>query len=152
MMPGGGLGQSPAAAGMINQMLMGPRPGGLAGVGQAQGAAMASGMAGVASKVDSEGLMVYNDRTNYKEWEFVYDPTKDRPRQDPRNMLVGNQMGTPSSSTPGAATPSTQPGASTQPGQTAANGQTGASGQPGTSSTTSGGGQGGTVDIRPGRR
>jgi hypothetical protein len=152
-----GLGQNSAAAGLINQMLTGPRPGGLAGLGQTQGAAMASGMAGVASKMDSEGLMVYNDRTNYKEWEFVYDPTKDRPRQDPRSMLVGNQMGTPSSSTPGVSTQPNQPGGINQSAQTGTNGQTGSNGQTntngqtGTSSNTSGG-QGGSVDLRPGKK
>ena len=159
-------GQNTAAADMINKMMMGPRPGGMPG--QLQGSATSNGMAGVASTVDSDGLMLYGDRSNYREWEFTYDPTKDRPRQDPRNMLVGNQMGTPSS-TPGAATASTQAGAFNQTGQTmtgaltganaqtGAGGQLGATGQNGTSSntgtgTSSQGGQGGTVDIRPGRR
>jgi|SRR5208283_4489529 len=152
-----GLGQNSAAAGLINQMLTGPRPGGMAGLGQTQGAAMASGMAGVASKMDSEGLMVYNDRTNYKEWEFVYEPTKDRPRQDPRSMLVGNQMGTPSNSTPGTGTQSNQSGAFNQSAQTGTNGQTNGGGQAGTSGqagapSNTGGGQGGSVDLRPGKK
>jgi hypothetical protein len=158
--PGASPGQNAAAAGLINQMLMGPRPGGLAGLGGTQaGVAMAGGMAGVASKMDSEGLMVYNDRTNYKEWEFVYDPAKDRPRQDPRAMLVGNQMGTPSNSTPGSATQSNQqPGAFNQSGQTGtnaqaiSNNQTGTNGQTGTSTNTGGATQGGAVDLRPGRK
>jgi hypothetical protein len=159
--------QNTAAADMINRMMMGPRPGGMPG--QIQGSAGLNGMAGVASTVDSDGLMLYGDRSNYKEWEFTYDPTKDRPRQDPRNMLVGNQMGTPSNSTPGAATASTQAGAFSQPGQTGTatlmgpNTQPGTGGQLGTTSqngtnsntgtgTSSQGGQGGTADLRPGKR
>jgi hypothetical protein len=159
--------QNTAAADMINKMMMGPRPGGMPG--SIQSSATPNGMAGVASTVDSDGLMLYGDRKNYKEWEFVYDPTKDRPRQDPRNMLVGNQMGTPSGSTSGAATTSTQAGAFSQTGQTmtgamtganaqtGTSGQLGATGQNGTSSntgtgTSSQGGQGGTVDLRPGAR
>ncbi|MGC8761539.1 MAG: hypothetical protein ACP5UT_16760 [Bryobacteraceae bacterium] len=45
----------------------------------AQGGAPAGGMpigggiAGVASKADMEGIRVYNERTNYKEWEFLFD-------------------------------------------------------------------------------
>jgi hypothetical protein len=157
MMPGGGPAQNGAAAGLIGQMLTTPRPGGLGGLGQAPGAAMASGMVGVASKMDSEGLMTYNDRTNYKEWEFVYDPSKDRPRQDPRSMLVGNQMGTPSSSTPGTATPgaaapSGQSGAFNQSGQTGPGGQTGTSPTAGSQTQSQNQGQGGTSDRRPGRK
>ncbi len=38
-----------------------------------------AGIAGVASKSDGEGIKVYNDRTKYKEWEFIYDPRKDMP-------------------------------------------------------------------------
>lgn len=45
----------------------------------AQGGAPAGGMpigggiAGVASRADMEGIRVYNERTNYKEWEFLFD-------------------------------------------------------------------------------
>ncbi|MGB7763338.1 MAG: hypothetical protein WBL61_26115 [Bryobacteraceae bacterium] len=177
MAPGSGpTPTSGAAAGMLQGLLTQPRPGGLAGLGQAQGSVIGGGMAGVASKMDSEGLMVYNDRTNYKEWEFVYDPTKDRPRQDPRSMLVGNQMGTPSSTPPGNTTPSNQPGMFNQPGQggtsgqfgssgsagqfgssgstgqTGTGGQTGTNGQPGQPAAGGGQGQGGAIDIRPGKK
>jgi hypothetical protein len=121
-------------------------------------------MAGVASKMDAEGLMVYNDRTNYKEWEFVYDPSKDRPRQDPRNMLIGNQAGTPAAPTPGM-TPSSQAGTMTQTGPGGSSGQmvtnapggtggtTGSNGQTGTpTNAASTGQQGGAIDIRPGKK
>ncbi len=36
------------------------------------------GIAGVASKSEQQGIKVYNDRTKYNEWEFVYDPRKDK--------------------------------------------------------------------------
>jgi len=33
-------------------------------------------MAGIASAAESDGIMVYNDRTAYNEWEFIFDPSK----------------------------------------------------------------------------
>jgi type II secretory pathway pseudopilin PulG len=161
-------GQNTAAQNMLQNLLGTPRPNGAPpGIGQGQGTVIGGGMAGVASKMDAEGLMVYNDRTNYKEWEFVYDPSKDRPRQDPRNMLVGNQMGTPSTPTPGSATPSSQPGMFSQPGQSGMSGQvvtnapggtsgtsglTGSNGQTGTPTSAANSGQGAPIDIRPGKK
>lgn len=158
MGPGGGLAPNSAAGDMLNRMLTSPRPGGPPGLGQNQGTVIGGGMAGVASKMDSEGLMVYNDRTNYKEWEFVYDKSKDRPLQDPRSMMVGNQMGTPSPSPQSTATPPGQPGMFSQPGQSVPSGQagpgghTGPTGQTSTPASTGGYGQGGPPDIRPGRK
>ncbi len=37
----------------------------------------AGGIAGVASKQAGKGIKVYNERSKYKEWEFVFDPRKD---------------------------------------------------------------------------
>jgi hypothetical protein len=162
--PGYGPGQNNAAANMLGGLLGTPRPGGFPGNAQGQGTVVGGGMAGVASKMDAEGLMVYNDRTNYKEWEFVYDPSKDRPRQDPRNMLIGNQAGTPAAPTPGM-TPSSQAGTMTQTGPGGSSGQmvtnapggtggtTGSNGQTGTpTNAASTGQQGGAIDIRPGKK
>ncbi|HVW84603.1 MAG TPA: collagen-like protein [Bryobacteraceae bacterium] len=96
----------PAAANLINQLLTTPRPGGLNGVAGAPdpsasgqtgsglgttggnntgtplgqslgGQTVGGGIGGVASKREQEGIKVYNDRTAYNEWEFVYDMTKD---------------------------------------------------------------------------
>jgi hypothetical protein len=53
------------------------------------------GIAGVASKFDAEGIMVYGDHTNYKEWEFVFDPTKWRPPPNP--LASSTPTGTPAS-------------------------------------------------------
>jgi hypothetical protein len=36
---------------------------------------MAPGIAGVASKFDGASIKVYNKRSKYKEWEFVFDPS-----------------------------------------------------------------------------
>ena len=41
------------------------------------GQTIGGGIAGVASKREQEGIKSYKDKTNYKEWEFVYDITKD---------------------------------------------------------------------------
>jgi hypothetical protein len=36
------------------------------------------GIAGVASTAEGKGIHVINERTKYKEWEFVYDVKKDK--------------------------------------------------------------------------
>jgi hypothetical protein len=62
-----------------------------------------TGIAGVASNADGEGIHVINDHNKYKEWEFVYDLKKDKSAlgagliQQPG---VGGLPGTPN--TPGA--------------------------------------------------
>jgi type II secretory pathway pseudopilin PulG len=91
--------QAPSAAqNMIQQILGSPRPGGAPGTSigsPAGGLVIGGGIAGVASKADREGIMVYNDHTNYKEWEFIFDPTKWKP---PPNPLAGaGTNGTPAS-------------------------------------------------------
>jgi hypothetical protein len=48
----------------------GPMPGG--------GMQLGGGIAGVASKYEAEGIKVYNEKTAYQEWEFIYDPKNDR--------------------------------------------------------------------------
>ena len=92
---------------LIQGLLTNPRPGGLpnqsAGPG---GQTVGGGIAGIASTADEDGIKVYHDRSNYKEWEFIYDYTKD-------TGPVGQQganIGTPASQL------GTQPGQ--QPGQT----------------------------------
>jgi len=79
-LPGGspsGIAVNPATQ-MIQQILTRPNPQGLANLQQGGMQTMGAGIIGVASKVDAEGIKIYKDRTNYKEWEFVYDPTKDK--------------------------------------------------------------------------
>src|SRR5439155_19904202 len=81
MTPAAGMGPNTPtdAQKMITDLLTRPRPGGLpTQAGQAQGQTIGGGIAGVASSADAEGIKVYNERTNYKEWEFIYDFTKDR--------------------------------------------------------------------------
>ena len=71
---------SSAAMDLIRNLLTTPRPGGLRGIqagagGQAQ--TIGGGIAGVASTLEAEGIMVYNERTKYNEWEFLYDYTQE---------------------------------------------------------------------------
>jgi uncharacterized membrane protein YgcG len=68
------------AVDLIRRILTTPRPGGLAGVQGTQqgGQAIGAGIAGVASKLEAEGIMVYNERTKYNEWEFLYDYREDQ--------------------------------------------------------------------------
>ena len=48
---------------------------------QQQQNVIGAGIAGVASKKESESIKTINDHTKYNEWEFVYDITKDPLRQ-----------------------------------------------------------------------
>ena len=85
----GTVGPNPAA-GMVNHFWTNhqqappvPAPAG--------GQQFGGGIAGVASKSENPSIMVYNDRTQYNEWEFIFDITKQRPVQNPSS----NQIGTP---------------------------------------------------------
>ena len=79
---GNGMGSTPngpsSAAQMINNSLMGPRPGGMAGLPGMGGTQMGGGIAGVASESKGPAIIVYNERKKYNEWEFVYDQSKDK--------------------------------------------------------------------------
>jgi hypothetical protein len=44
------------------------------------GTAVGGGIAGVASKFEQEGIKLYNQRSSYDEWEFIYDMSKDKTR------------------------------------------------------------------------
>ena len=46
----------------------------------AGGQVIGGGIAGVASKREQEGIKIYNGRSDYHEWEFVYDISKDKGR------------------------------------------------------------------------
>lgn len=41
------------------------------------GQTIGAGIAGVATKAEGEGIKLYNERSAYKEWEFIYDLSKD---------------------------------------------------------------------------
>jgi hypothetical protein len=99
--------QQAAAAAIINQILMTPNPRGLAGVQGAQGNLMGGGIAGVASTAESDAIMVYHDRSKYNEWEFIYDPAKERPLPNPNG---GGAVGTPASQMGSTLAPGPAPG------------------------------------------
>lgn len=78
-------GQNPAAD-LIRKLLTTPNPRGLAGTQQQGlggqpalgGQGIGGGIAGVASKKESDSIKVYNERQKYQEWEFIYDYRQDR--------------------------------------------------------------------------
>lgn len=79
--PPGGSGTSSTnpALEAIQKALTTPRPGGFPGTsGATGGTQFGAGIAGVASKMEAEGIKVYNEKTKYNEWEFIYDMRKDR--------------------------------------------------------------------------
>ncbi len=92
---------------LIQQLLTTPNPRGLAAVQitAAPAAAGPPGIAGVASKAEVEGIMVYNDRTKYNEWEFLYDP-----RTDVTTVIPGGVSAPPGPSAPGGTGGPNQPG------------------------------------------
>lgn len=109
-----------AAADMIRQILTQPRPGGMPTNAQ-NGAVMGGGIAGFASTADADSIMLYNDHTNYGEWEFIFDPSKVKPLPNPNAGSAGvsasslgstpnGNMGTPVSSMPGASPAPGMPG------------------------------------------
>ena len=107
-----------SAANLINQILTTPRPGGFNGLGQGGdgtgnqanggiggnntgtalgqnmgGQVIGGGIGGVASKAEREGIKIFNERTTYNEWEFVYDITKDPARGGGRGGIPGQPAG-----------------------------------------------------------
>jgi len=82
-----------AAADLIRNILTTPRPGGMPQ--QAMGGqVIGGGIAGVASTAEGEGVKVYNDRTLYGEWEFIFDPQKIKQIPNPNQQGLA---GTPAS-------------------------------------------------------
>jgi hypothetical protein len=75
------------------------------------------GIAGVASKADMEGIRIYNNATNYKEWEFLFDFRKAMQAAGMGAALgQGQQPGPPGSPAGQQASPFERPGRSTSSG------------------------------------
>jgi hypothetical protein len=131
----GAPGANSAVAQQIMQMITQPRQGGpqqvtgapgMPGVPGA-GVALGPGIAGVASKFDAEGIKIVNERTNYKEWEFIYDIQKEM-----QNAAGGANAGMPGM--PGANNPlggNTNPGNATGLGGSTSTGFGNSTGSPG---------------------
>jgi len=80
------------------------------------GQTIGGGIAGVATKLEQDGIKSYRDRTAYNEWEFVYDITKDTTRGGGAQQQTGTQTqnGAPTSpNTAPAASGSTTPSSTT---------------------------------------
>jgi hypothetical protein len=78
--PGGVPGQAggpQSAANMIQQLLTTPRQA-PSSISTGFTSGNTGGIAGVASTAEGKGIHKVNDRTKYKEWEFVYDLKKDK--------------------------------------------------------------------------
>jgi hypothetical protein len=96
----GGPGATPVP-GLIDNMMRNPPGQNLLG---GQPVTVGGGIAGVASKMEATGIMIYNDRRKFNEWEFIYDPRKELAAQ---MGALQNSLQQP-----------VMPGATTQPGQT----------------------------------
>lgn len=116
-----------------------------AGLG-AGGAVIGGGIAGVASKADMEGIRIYNNATNYKEWEFLFDFRKAMQAAGLGGALGQSQPGAPGQP------PGQQTGPFERPGRSSSSGFGfgGSAGQGGRSSFGSGiGGFGGQPQPAP---
>jgi hypothetical protein len=91
---------------LIGSILTQPRPGGMPTAVPNSNSTIGGGIAGIASKLDDDSIMVCGDHTNYQEWEFIFDPSKWKAPADPRKVVVGTPAGNnPSTSaTPGSGT------------------------------------------------
>jgi hypothetical protein len=122
---------------LIGNLLTQPRPNGPPTAVPNGNNTIGGGIAGVASKMDDDSIMVCADHTNYQEWEFIFDPSKWRAPADPRKTVVGTPAGNNSSSSPSTgpgSAPSTQPGGGMggpSSGPSTGQGQNPAGGQPG---------------------
>ena len=89
---------------MINQLLSSPNPrAAVTGVQttSAQQPLQVGGIGGVASRLEAESIKVYNDRSKYNEWEFIYDPRQDRTARQASSTNQQNRMpGTQDTSLP----------------------------------------------------
>jgi hypothetical protein len=67
---------------------------------QPMGQQIGGGIAGIASKAEDPAIMVYNDRTNYNEWEFIFDYSKQQGLPGLNGATIGTpaaNLGTPAS-------------------------------------------------------
>lgn len=85
----GGTNPNPAIE-MIQRILTTPRPGGLGQATAQEGLTIGGGIAGVATTMEAEGIKVYNERTKYNEWEFIYDFRKDRTMMGAMGLAPGS--------------------------------------------------------------
>jgi hypothetical protein len=72
-------------------------------------------LAGIASKMEQEGIMVYNDRTAYNEWEFVFDPAKVTPIPPPGSSGVQGSTPAIRTTSPAGTGPLAGPGGQQTP-------------------------------------
>ena len=87
------------------------QPGTTLGNSTVGGQTVGGGIAGFASKAERPGIKIYNEKTKYNEWEFIYDYAKDKTmgggQQIPTqtgNGLNGNNNGTTGTLGTGAGT------------------------------------------------
>ena len=112
--PGTTTGQPNAAADMIRNILTTPRPGGMPQQGMG-GQTFGGGIAGVASTAEGQSVKVYNDRSLYQEWEFIFDPAKQKQIPNPNALgAIGTPAGNMNSpplqpGAPGVTTPTSPP-------------------------------------------
>src|ERR1019366_1954832 len=114
--PGTTTGQPNAAADMIRNILPTPRPGGIPQQGMGR-QTFGGGIAGVASTAEGQSVKVYNDRSLYQEWEFIFDPAKQKQIPNPNALgAIGTPAGNMNSpqpgqqqGAPGVATPTSPP-------------------------------------------
>jgi type II secretory pathway pseudopilin PulG len=102
---------------LLNTLLTTPRPGGMPTAVPTPGSiAIGGGIAGFASTLDADSIMVCADHSNYKEWEFLFDPSKWKGPANPNTQLGGTPSGSNKPSTAGNSFGNSSSGGSTSGG------------------------------------
>jgi len=96
---------------IIRNILTTPNPRGLSGIPSASGSQPTGSpmLAGVASELEADSIKIYNDRTKYNEWEFLYDPRQDRTFVAAQPPTQAIPPVPPGGATPGGPVPGFQP-------------------------------------------
>lgn len=165
ILPGSGAPGAPgqgqqSAQQLLQGLLTREVPGGLAGLQQRRGVqpaggtgqGLGAGIAGVASKYEMKGILVFDEQESIHKWEFVYDPRKAaggagaNPAQSGARGAQG-QFGGFGSGGVGGSGSQTRPGRGSSGSQGGGFGAPGGFGSPGGNSGAGGGGR-----PNPGRR
>jgi type II secretory pathway pseudopilin PulG len=95
---GSGMGAAPGRGGLSQPISIAGRSTQPGGAAVGFGGTVAGGIVGVQSKSKAESIRIYNGRTHYNEWQFVYIPQTAQPGgrgQQPGFQQPGPQRGDP---------------------------------------------------------
>ncbi len=102
-----------SGTGLAGSNQPGSQLGGALNNGTVGGQTVGGGIAGFASKSERPGIKIYNEKTKYNEWEFIYDYAKDKTMGG--GQTIPTQNANPGLISPNAPDPSPNPNPPTNP-------------------------------------